>query len=285
MIKDGWFMRPLLATALTALALGCSGGGNGGGAGGGSAGGTGGGTGGGAGGGAPANSGSILLMQACTAGCFGFVSAQFPLRPAGCTSTTQGSCTLTDCPTGSGTPRFGSAGAITVTGTVVDGGITLNDFGDGGYPSIVSGRLWTGGETLTVSGAGGTVPAFSGKTVVAPSDVAFTQPACPAGSCGPLSKGTPLTIAWTGGAGASAYVLISQTNLTGLGTRSLACTFTSSPATVPVAALAGLGEADAGFTTDLVVAGANVTTFEAGDFSVKFAAQSGELRGTLDVTP
>lgn len=94
------------------------------------------------------------------------------------------------------------AGTITITGTTA--AVTLVQAGQGEVYSPNAPAptdLFTAGATLTVSGTGATVPAFTG-TVTAPAkleNVAFPST---------LSRSAPATITWTAGTGTAMWFLL-----------------------------------------------------------------------------
>ncbi len=127
-----------------------------------------------------------------------------PAPVGGCTITMSGGCTLTQCPpAGDGgvpmTTTLPTAGTVSISGGKRAASISPKT--DGTYPTDSDNMkpLYAGGETLTISATGGTVPAFSG-TVVAPARVRVTSPAVPAaGSSLAISRSSALSFAWSGG--------------------------------------------------------------------------------------
>lgn len=150
--------------------------------------------------------------------------------------------------------RWYSAGAITVAGA--DAPITLTP--DGPAPEArYSGAsaTWAPGATLTVTAAGGDVPAFSGQVVAPAALDAFIAPSS-------LSRSQPATIDWTAGDGDAVWIWIYTVGATTATEHVLRCTVPDTgSATVPAEALALLSAAeDAGLVllyrvnyTDLVV--------------------------------
>jgi len=276
--------RLVLAVSLSGL-VACSGSGGGGtGGGSGTAGGSGAAGGSGTAGGA-SNVGSIGLSQHCTTtmgveSCSAAVNAFFMVAPVNnpCTALMFGPCTLVECPLDAGiaSPMLESAGAITVTGSRLDGGSFRADLDfsadAGGYSgALVLERLWNGGETFTVSATGATVPAISNRTVTAPAPVTLTSPVCTSSGCAPIPRSQPLTVSWSGGAGTSVSIGLTSAR-TGDPTKILSCTFTSSPGTIPANALGRLNQSDAGYTNVLTVLNTNTTTVNAGAWSTGISA-------------
>ena len=287
-----------LAAAACGGGSGSDGGLGGGAAAGGGSGGSGGGAAGGGSGGGVADagiskSGTINLTQSCPSPspCFGFANASFyTLQNAqsqyACTYSTQGSCSVgvcsaTDAGTFNAAPE--SAGVITIAGTL-GGDLSLNFDSDGGYvQAYVQRTVFQGGETLTVSAAGAAVPAFSGKSVTAPSDVVLTAPALTVstGFWAPLSRSSDYQVAW---ADAGTAPVVANFQATKGGALVLvSCTFMSSPGTVPAAAVNMLSGSSDGYQTFLSIGPETSTTFKAGDYSVAFVVDGTTLSGQFDV--
>ena len=147
----------------------------------------------------PSDGGSGDAAPASDAAAFGFIqfkqvpvgggefSAAFygtPLPPPpGCTSELSdgGPCVVTTCPThppiDAGVVSLVSAGALTVTGGAFgDAGIEIGPDNLGSYLYNTTGPMFSPGDTLTVSGAGATVPAFPAQSIVAPGSITLTSP-------------------------------------------------------------------------------------------------------------
>lgn len=223
-------------------------------------GGSGGGTGGGAGGGAGFGrlTGSVRLD---TQPSFYSATASFAaqLTADGCTLTANGGCTLVSCPAAAADGgTFSSAGNVQVLGGVQ--AVTLVPNANGRY-SVGTGavRLWTGGETLQISGFGadGGVPAFS-TALVAPTPV--TVAGWPSGGATMnIPRSSDLALSWTGTTTGKVHVL-----LTAGATQSIACDFVGPSGSVPTALLAQL---PAGGGTISVTA-QNLNTVAAGSWDV-----------------
>jgi hypothetical protein len=112
----------------------------------------------------------------------------------------------------------------------------------GGYFYNTTTPIFTAGDMLGVSAAGGSVPAFSLKTVVAPSTIvlSWTQPAGDAGGL-VIPTEQDLTVSWTGGV-AGARVVFKATAFPSNQTAQVACGWdaTAGQGTIPAAALAPL---------------------------------------------
>jgi hypothetical protein len=214
----------------------------------------------------------------CESGASAFFTRAMPAG-AHCSSSTVGACTVQSCAPSDGGVSSGaqdSAGTLTLTGTDA-GTLTLNF--DAGYPNVVALiALWAGGETLTASATGATVPAFSGKTVLAPNPVTVTTPACNLGSCGTVDRSADFTLSWTGGAATNVVATLSSTKSGATGTV-ITCTFTSSPGTVPTAALMQLGKSSDGYLDAFSVSAINSTNFTAGSYAVTLRAVSSTNAG------
>jgi hypothetical protein len=167
------------------------------------------------------------------------------------------------------------------------GGSGTGGSGTGGSGSGGSGTGGSsgGGETITASAAGADVAAFSGKTVTAPNPITVTAPTCTLNmttfmyDCGTQSLASDLTVSWTGGASTGVTAQITTSKASDL--RSVVCSFTSSPATIPAAALGMLGKTADGYTANLSVAPTNTTAFTSGGYSIDLTASSNGAAGTL----
>jgi hypothetical protein len=142
----------------------------------------------------------------------------------GCSKKTFGSCSvrfdckpvLTQPPDDLGLQPYASAGKITVGGLMVMGmampvELTVMDMGmfAGQYNTFQTFMpMFAGGEALTVSAAGGEVPAFSGQ-VTAPAQPTVTAPAMPNGTA-TISRSKDLSFTWTGGSGQLHFVMTVQ---------------------------------------------------------------------------
>jgi len=213
--------------------------------------------------------------------------------PAFCDGGTEGSCSWTSC----GRPDAGtsadagltidsSAGDVTVSGLGVDGGaVTLRwnttTMKYESFAAANSGPLFTGGETLTASAPGDTVPAFT-QTVTAPSRVTVTQPACLSGGCGALDRSTPYRVNWSGGTQGTVTVTLFGND--GTNSIGVSCTATAAAGTlsVPTSLLAHLPGSS---MASLSVATTNETAFSAGDWATKFTARDTAVSGTVTTSP
>jgi hypothetical protein len=243
--------------------------------------------------------GNVLLLQSCaTVGgselCGGSVSANFQVDDGGydawhsCTRTQLGSCSVVDCLSDGGIPTLPpplSAGKVSVAGTLVDGGITL-DFLPYGYQTYpVSSRVWNPGDTLTVNAAGAAVAGFSGKSVVVPNEIVLTAPACSGDNCGTASRSAALNLMWTGGASSGLRVELLSAIPAGGGHSIVArCSFTSSPASIPLSVMASLGANTDGYASRLNVQPVNTTGFGDGAFQVTLTALGALTTGMLTVS-
>jgi hypothetical protein len=127
---------------------------------------------------------------------------------SGCTSTTVGSCTLTDCSASTApAPTYLAAGTISVTGAFQ---MPLQAGKDNSYSAESDTQaLWDGktdDQAISVSVQGaGEVPSFS-TSVAAPDEIVLSSPALTAASFQPdgttnlvIDRSTDLPLKWTGG--------------------------------------------------------------------------------------
>ena len=282
---------------------GSAGSGNGGAAGGGTAGAAGA-SGGGAGGGNAGTGGSGGSSSTAKVGFVGVtsfatevsgffvdsVSATFFDGPGysngkGCKLEVAGACTTIVCDFTNGGDvapppgAFQSAGAITITGTTPPFAL---DF-DGGMmqylvtPKVPNDKLlFAGGDLITVTAAGGDVPAFSGS-VVAPTPLTVTSP-----TLGGVTVDTTkdLVFTWTGSSVGKASFYVSTTTTTGGTVTSSSwagCAFdaSASTGTIPKAALAKLEKTSGTKTTGNIGGGlGNQVDVVAGDHTIHFNVAS-----------
>jgi len=276
--------------------LGCSSGGSGSAGGGGTA--TGGGSGGGgtaAGGGSsdsgvPLKYGEIVIVQSCstasgtercqTSGSGTFATETVTTGNPNCTQSTVDGCLVAQCAISDGgtvSLMHASAGTLTIGGTLIDGGISLAYDGMG-YGLAFMQRAWSGGESVTLSATGATVPAFSAMSLIAPADVAVTSPACASFDCGAISRTEGLTVSWSGASsGVSAGIESSGPAYF----VSITCPLTTNPSTISAAVLAHVGATDAGFLNTFSLNASSSTRFTAGDYSVTFIAGGSGVTGEL----
>lgn len=119
--------------------------------------------------------------------------------PFVCNTVSDGNCTFYDCqprpgPDGGAPAVQPNPGAVDITGGADS--VHLAPAADGYYDLVhVATALYSGGETLHVVAAGGTVPAFSGD-VTAPAAAHVTAPAYPTGDYA-LDRRLPQTFTWT----------------------------------------------------------------------------------------
>lgn len=234
------------------------------GAGGGAAGGAGAGAGGGAGGAGagPDPAGGFVAVSSSGGAMPGYQAFAGFGSGGACASQVVGPCILSTC---TSPPTPADAGVITITGGAE--AVTLTPQA-GTYPPAEGMRaLWTGGEVLRFSAAGGTVPAFSGTVTAPPQVVVSTlgDAAWPTAAV-PLPRSAPLVIRWSTGAMTDVLVYV-DTQQGGVG-----CAFPASAGTgtVPAEALAAL-PAGAAFLSVSTIAGDTVT---AGAFAIDLELQT-----------
>jgi len=202
--------------------------------------------------------------------------------PPGCASQAPdgGACVVTTCPghapTDAGLVVLASAGALDVTGGAFgDAGVQVGADNVGSYLYNTTGPMFAPGDMLSVSGAGGTVPAFPAQTLTAPGAITVTAPL--AGDAGTLVIPTAqsLVVTWTGGV-AGAHVIFTLNAFFASGaSASTACSWDAAAGqgTVPASALAPLvaGTAQAGGSTAVWYQQAQ-TAFATGRWAVTMQA-------------
>ncbi len=196
----------------------------------------------------PANVGFVTLLSD-TAPAHARASATFLTGgPAYlCTEQPSGPCILYRC-----TPRPGAstrpaphAGVVQLTGLTQP--LSLTPATDGSYPASIlqTTSLWAGGETLTASAPGASVPAFT-TSVTTPRRITLSAPTLPTGDW-MIDRAQPIALTWSG---ATAEDLIVTLGVITLGPLELECVFPASAgsATLPAAALGLLPAGDAYYT-------------------------------------
>ena len=243
-------------------------------------------------------SGVILVTQLVTASAtqVSVVAAFYPTEvlPAGCTRTMVAGCVATSCPDIMGVLHSSlNAGTITVTGTGPASPATLTfgpiggDAGIDGYQGLkAQSKFYNDGAMLSASGAGGPdLPAFATQTLVAPTDIVLTAPACANVVCANFARSTDATLTWTGGgAGKVGVTYITDTDN---GSKTLSCSFDAAAGTgtVPSAALMMLDVGTApGFYGVEYITPSNSKTFMAGTLPTLFEAQGSLVEGSFTTT-
>jgi hypothetical protein len=204
-----------------------------------------------------------------------------------CATRTEGACQVSTCTVaasdagtpdagaadaGSG-PAFDSAGVVTLSGGQLAAPITLTPSGDDSYPfNSGAGAIFAGGDSIKVSAAGATVPAFE-STAAAPGDIVVTSPTFTSLQT-TIDKAQPLDVAWTGGGAGNVAVTISGA---GAQTVSIQCSFPASGGTgvVPAAALSDLGGSGA-----ISISPSVVTKVQAGDYAITYSLLATGTSGT-----
>lgn len=254
--------------------------------------------------------GSILLSQSSfvdTSSTIwsGSLEAKFTTGPGGtlpgCTATTMSGCSIVRCApwdagvstADAGITTFASAGLLTISGTM-DGGYALMPAAFGSVVSYItswSNQLWSGGESLSVSGGGSMVPAFTSPALVAPSVMPVTSPDCENADC-VLSRSSDLVINWTGPTTRTGSVRVTLGSSQGVSSSTVTCTFMASQnsATIPGAVMANLyqtlledgGMPSTGGSGIFTVENITSTGFDAGAYSIKFEAAHVMASGLAD---
>ena len=200
----------------------------------------------------PSNNGFVQLsaynaVASATPIVGGSASASFVTTAAtsSCTQHTVGACDVYVCSTTTPTQSYASDGTITITGLAQ--AVTLTPQSNNMYApfSTQQAPLFSGGETVTLHGTGGTAPAFT-LMVTMPSRATITSPTKPAGTSGSVTiqRSQDFSASWTGGGAGKLYLYVSGPSGSGA---TVSCGFDASAGTgkIPAAALsmlpAGMG--------------------------------------------
>ncbi|HEY6459619.1 MAG TPA: hypothetical protein VIY73_05685 [Polyangiaceae bacterium] len=213
--------------------------------------------------------GGSVYFEQCNAGALCgspsfYFSAQFfsGVQPQGCTTTTSGACTYSSC--SSTTQSAGdSAGTITISGGSLTSPVPV-PFGSNGYLYQTSGTLFTAGQKLTASAAGGLVPAWGPQTVVAPPDALLVAPA----SGTTVSTSQALGVEWQGAFQGAQFLLQGSSQDS---SSYFECEWDASTgkATVPADVMASMASAGPGY---IIYSQFAQTTFQAGPYTVSEVA-------------
>ena len=217
-----------------------------------------------------------------------------PSAPSPCTQTTRGACVLTECTTptppadagapdagapdagapDAGPPSVPSAGTVQVQAEVA---VTIMPEASGTY-MVVTGTdaLWTADtDTVRVSAAGDTVPAFNG-TIATPRGVTISSPIRdPMADLGYPSADVS-SFTWDG-AGFEGEVVVQFSKATADGSRTLVCRFdaTAGSGDVTDESLAAVGVPEGGVSLSVSLEGR--TEVSAGGYEVALTASSNAL--------
>jgi hypothetical protein len=198
-----------------------------------------------------------------------------PYSGLSCTTTVSGACKLEVCVAPPPAPPFASAGTLTLTGGTHT--LTVAPMANGSYSQLVDATqtLWSGGETLTLTASGATVPAFS-TSVTAPAPIVVAAPAAPAGGAKlTVSRSSDLTFTWTGGGGATVGGGISA--VYGSTAESVTCTVPASAGTftLPASLIAQLPASPTG--VGLFASSWTEAEVVSGSFTFRFQADTDSL--------
>ncbi len=193
----------------------------------------------------PANVGFVTLLSD-TAPAHARASATFLTGgPAFlCTEQPSGACTLYRCSPrpGASTRPAPHAGIIQLTGLTQ--ALSFTPATDGSYPVSIlqTSSLWTGGETVTASAPGASVPAFT-ASVTTPHRITLGAPALPTGDW-LIDRTQPIVLTWSGASAEDVIVTLGANTVDPL---ELECVFPASAGTgtLPAAALGLLPAGDA----------------------------------------
>lgn len=230
-------------------------------------------------GGMSTKAGVVFVMQdhdplKSTAGAY-FLSDFPTLAALSCSTKDVGSCRISKCNASDagiaenvGT-HFVSAGVLSISGA--NKPISLEPRDAGGYlmySASYQGRLWDGGETLSLAATGAEVPAFSGKSIVAPDTLVLTSH--DSTTVYDVDRTGTLNLAWLGGTSGTVSVDILVDTAVFF---AIACTF---PASAGSASLGPevLAELSPTTTPFLAFWNQQSTSFGAGEYAITFSAST-----------
>lgn len=176
-----------------------------------------------------------------------------------------------------------NAGVITISGAKIPAGTTLTPGATGAYAPLTRTDLdaWVGGETIKVSAAGGSVPAFTGDLVAPSPASSLTAPvlaAAPAKT--EIDRAKPLAVTWSGATAGTIGFTLAATS--GGGSVTVQCRFDASKGagSVPASLLAKLPASDGSLGTSIT----SNTLVKAGSYNVSLVATSFVKSGAGQVT-
>ena len=201
-------------------------------------------------GGGSSKPGFVFLSQSAlgTSGSASFLDGPTYSTSVPCASQTFGGCVtslncdVTQLPPPDAGVRFVSAGTITLEGTKLDGGATMElSTSSNSYSKFWPQQLWAGGEAITIKLQGAAVPA-SQQAITAPSTISLTAPSCDAGVCADVARSADLAVTWSGGSSGKVQVLLATSNVVAKTASTVLCSFDASASrgTIPTAAITGL---------------------------------------------
>ncbi len=204
---------------------------------------------------------------------FSFGAAFDALSACVATPTSSAACSFITCTPDA--PQFSDgAGELTIAGGSIPAGTVVTDVGFGGYSYNGFVTWMEPGQSVTVVGAGGKVPAFGPWAVTVPQPITLTGPAVTNGGATPVSIATDLTVSWTGAESGTSvtFTLLGPNPFT-----TLSCTWDSAPGqgTIPSALLASVAGPQMGATSPVTFSVHTTKSFSAGPYTVAMTAALG----------
>jgi len=210
-----------------------------------------------------------------------------------CATSSVGSCRIQECdvvslPQDGGFPVVPSAGNITVKGGKLGPtGVTLTPNAWGAYQGEpVLSQLFASEDTLTLEATGAEVPAFSGQSVKAPSDIQVTAPAFSNLGSTKFPRDSDLDVVWTGASFGDVLVTVTSVHMR-VRAVTLSCTFqgSSGSATIPTTALGKLDRVDGNTITGAIgILPRTEARFNAGAWNIAFRVTAMGNGGFYTVT-
>lgn len=206
---------------------------------------------------------SSFVFYPTPTGSRSFAYARFRSAPAAtsCPTTRYGACWVSEVCADEPPPSAPHAGLITVLSGEASFSLELPANAAGVYPQwSQSGAVFTGGESLSISAAGGAVPAFS-RELSYPLLLLVNEPTVPAEeNVARAPRSADLTLRWDRGTAGVMFQVQSQNAM-----NTLACALPSELGTLTIPA-AALGRFDTG--AELLLLTVREEHVQAGDFDV-----------------
>jgi len=187
--------------------------------------------------------------------------------------TSAAACSITSC-TPDALQWADDAGDLTIAGGDIPPGTTVHNSGFGDYSYLGTGTWMKPGQSITVEGAGGQVPAFGPWTVTVPQPVTLTAPPFTDGGATTVSVSSDLIVAWTG---AQSGTMVTFRLLGPTPFSALTCTWDAATGqgTIPKALLAEVAGPQIGNMSPMTYAVQATNTFTAGLYTIAVTAALG----------
>jgi hypothetical protein len=190
--------------------------------------------------------------------------------PPPCTTTVAGECEFVSCTAYPASTPGVPAGTLTIAGgTMGTVKIRTDSIQDFVYSFSDAAAGFSAGDTLSVTGSGGRVPAFATQSIVAPALVTLTSPVADAKGEFEITSSSALKVTWTGGvSGETVYVQGGPNALAGYEYFACGWDAAAGKGSVPASILAAVANGKGSFAWGNQGA---TETFSAGGYTVDYS--------------